>query len=220
MLLVVTLLIAAPPGPAGASPAASGCVRVAAGDRVGSGAVVGTRGAFLFVLTAAHVVGAGEDVTVVPFRPDGTVRAALGDPTVLLRRPDLDLALVRVFAGDDPPPVQALVPPGEAPRDGPFSAASIGCGDAAPDRRAERVLGKKLLRRPGGDTVFVWEAEARPEPGRSGSPLLDDRGRVLGVCSGTQGGKGYYVHPDEIHAALKKAGYAWLSGDQGVGSRE
>jgi hypothetical protein len=34
--------------------------------------------------------------------------------------------------------------------------------------------------------------------------LVDSAGRVIGICSASQDGKGYYVHIEEILAALKK----------------
>ena len=40
--------------------------------------------------------------------------------------------------------------------------------------------------------------------GRSGGPLLDADGRLIGVCSGTQEGMNYYTHPDEIRGALQR----------------
>ena len=46
--------------------------------------------------------------------------------------------------------------------------------------------------------------------GRSGGPLLNLDGQVIGICAATSLGKGYYVHLSEIHAGLKTAGYDWL----------
>ena len=43
---------------------------------------------------------------------------------------------------------------------------------------------------------------------------MDVEGRVIGIAAATNLGKGYYVHPTEIHAALK-ADHEWLwAGDK------
>src|SRR2546430_1556077 len=64
---------------------------------------------------------------------------------------------------------------------------------------AETVRRKVDARRPNEKVTTMWETEASPAKGRSGGPLVDKRGFVLGIASGANDGKGYYVHPDEIH---------------------
>ena len=191
------------------------CVRItdAAGTQSGSGVVVAHRDGFLYVLTASHVVAGAKDLRVVTYSADDRSKpgAALTDVDVLVQAADADFALIRVPAGANPPKPLRLLPPGSKLPTGAFAATTVG-GDLAgvPECLPDRVLGKKLLRRPEGGTVFVWEAEAKPAKGRSGGALLDDQGRVIGVCVGTQDGKGYYSHLDEIHAALKPRKFDWL----------
>jgi hypothetical protein len=56
----------------------------------------------------------------------------------------------------------------------------------------------------------------RPVGGMSGGPLLDARGRVIGVCSAAKpDGPGYYAHLDEVLAGLKSQGYGWLIAQTG-----
>jgi S1-C subfamily serine protease len=47
--------------------------------------------------------------------------------------------------------------------------------------------------------------------GRSGGPLIDQRGFVIGICSGTSDGKGYFTHTHEIHRFLKQNAFDWLA---------
>jgi hypothetical protein len=58
--------------------------------------------------------------------------------------------------------------------------------------------------------VLCWQTEKTPARGRSGGPLLDRRGLLIGLDSGAGDGKGYYVHVEELHAFLKRNGLDWL----------
>jgi hypothetical protein len=60
--------------------------------------------------------------------------------------------------------------------------------------------------------VFHWQTETPPDNGRSGGGLFDRDGRLAGVCVANQEGRGYYLHLDEIHAALKRQGLTDLVG--------
>lgn len=198
--------------------ARSATVRIESADhsRTGTAVIVGRRGNGWYALTAAHVVGAGElhvyhyPAATFP-KPADVVR----DVDVVARIPQLDLAVLRfVDAKIDVEPLR-LANAQKAPKEEPFAVLCVGCDpDREPDCRVDRVSGKKLLRRPDGTTYFVWEAETKPVAGHSGGPLLDQNGRVLGICNGTQDGKGYYCHVDEIRAALKSKNLAWLWDDK------
>jgi S1-C subfamily serine protease len=191
--------------------ARSSCVQVVSKSGTGSGVVIGVRGAFLYVLTASHVVAGSDrlEVHLPPVDKDAKAKV-IADVDVLIDGKVPDVALLRVSAGDVK--VTPLALAAEAPGgDMAFDAVSASAGEnAAPDVRAERVLARKLLRRPDGETWFVWETRERPETGRSGGALIDSGGRLIGLCSGAQEGKGYYTHVDEIRALLKKKNQGWL----------
>ena len=62
----------------------------------------------------------------------------------------------------------------------------------------------------GGPARVVWQTSREPARGRSGGPLLDRRGHLIGVCSGRAGGAGYYTHAERVHDFFKEHGVKWL----------
>jgi hypothetical protein len=85
---------------------------------------------------------------------------------------------------------------------------------ATPGAQAEEIKGTLQLRRPGEATaVRCWEVVRAPAKGRSGGPLIDQSGRLIGIASGHDGSHGYYVHVDEIRAFLKANALRWLIED-------
>jgi S1-C subfamily serine protease len=130
---------------------------------------------------------------------------------VVARSPDPDLALVRFPLREHRPAVLPVAPAWQRPRAFPAPAASAGAatGDAATPR-GEAIGAKEFVKREGRGGAFFWRTVSPPEQGRSGGPLLDERGRVIGIAVAARGGAGYYAHHDEILAALKRDGQGWL----------
>jgi hypothetical protein len=184
----------------------------------GSGAVVGQSGPFVYVLTAAHVVTKAEKLEVHTFSADSYPKAdkVYDSAEVVARSRDAaDLALVRIPTRDRPPAALRICPPDLVPAKG-FPALSVGCNDGkAPTSQAEEASGKKQVRRPDQtEDATCWEVSRKPGPGRSGGPLLDARGHLVGVCSGAADSGGYYSHAEAIHAFLKANAYRWLYDDR------
>jgi S1-C subfamily serine protease len=178
----------------------------------GSGVVISQSRGFLYVLTAHHLVGDAEQVEVSFYsaksypKPDRQVRTA----PVIARAKDPDLALIRIETAV-PAAVLRVCPKDAVPADQDFPVLSVGCDGGPPNCALDRVGEKKRVRRGREDAAtLVWEVASAPAQGRSGGPLVDRRGHVIGVCSGASDGKGYYSHPDEIHRFLKQSGYKWL----------
>jgi len=68
--------------------------------------------------------------------------------------------------------------------------------------------------KPDGTKHVFWEGQEASVVGRSGGPLIDRRGNLVGVCSGKSGGKGYYVHLDYVYEALDREGLTWVYADE------
>lgn len=231
MFPALLLALAAPPdAPPVVDPAAlparaqwaalAACPRVASrvdgttNSATATGVAVGFRDGSAYVVTALHGIPDLVAEREVEFfteqsypRPARRFLAV----EVAARWPEPDLALLRVKVGPDPVPTLPLAGPGQRPVRFPFDALSVGCSNGSPPTcRAEAVRAKRPVSRGDKGLAFFWELAAPPVPGRSGGPLLDDRGRVIGICSAGQGGRGYYTHLDEVLVGLKRKGYDWL----------
>ena len=182
----------------------------------GSGVIVGRTGTFVYVLTAYHIVtGAdGIEVTVFAEKSDSKVRKIYRNGRVVAKSADLrDLALVRVLADEKTLSVLPICPIGETPKTDGFPVLALGCSAGqAPTPIVHNALGKKKVRQKAdGEMAYFWESPGTVVKGRSGGPVIDKRGYVVGICSGTSDGKGYFTHVDEIHRFLKKNAFSWLA---------
>jgi S1-C subfamily serine protease len=177
----------------------------------GSGVIVGRKGRFAYVLTAAHIVGKASRLKVATFsmasypRPQDVYATA----EVLAVSGDIrDLALLRVPVGHDKVGKLVLCPRTLVPEQADFPALTVGCSaGAAPTCQVEKVLARKRIKRDAkAGTGLFWEVGREYQQGRSGGALIDARGHVLGILSGTSEGRSYFCHAEEIRAFLNKAG--------------
>jgi len=131
--------------------------------------------------------------------------------TVMQRWPNEDLAVLLVRLPDRPA-VLRLCPKGETKIARPFPVLTVGSSrpDGPPEIIMDQVLDYKNIKKPDGTEANYWEACKPQAVGRSGGPLVDQRGYVVGICSGREKGKGYYTHIAEIHYALRGPVYQWL----------
>jgi S1-C subfamily serine protease len=183
------------------------------GNGSGTGVVIGTKDGFAYLLTAAHVVG-DFDAIDITFSSRSTYPRPYWHPDrvkVQARWPDPDVALLRFPLGDQHVAVLPLAPAWQRPRAFPVKTKSMGVGsDAVATPRAETIQGKEFVTRSGKKLALFWRTEVGPEAGRSGGPLLDGSGRVIGLAVAASGARGYYAHHDEILAGLKRVGEGWL----------
>lgn len=179
---------------------------------LGSGVMLERDGTTVFILTAAHVVAGAEELTVDVFsaksHPQQSQRFNSASVIACAKDKQPDLAVLRVIGYDGEAKGLKLGSMKESPKQKAVRAISVGCAELqAPTVRAETLLDVVRARR--GDesksSLFI-RAESAPTIGRSGGPLVDARGQLLGICSGVNQGRGFYCHVDEIERFLNAQG--------------
>lgn len=179
----------------------------------GSGVIVASEGPFVYVLTASHVVAQAQQVdvqTVAGDQADGSTRTYRGAAVVARIDGVDDLALIRMRTGERVAGQVPVCPRGQMPSDESVSVLVVGWEKGpGPTCYSDRAA-KKRVRRLDGTTGVLWQVAAANAAGRSGGPLLDKRGRLIGIASGTNDGKGYFCHIEAIHSFLRQNGYTFL----------
>ncbi len=190
----------------------------------GSGVIVGRTGGFVYILTAHHIVtGAdGVEITVFTEKSDPKAHKVYRGARVIAKAADArDLALVRLQADDKTLSIVRICPRGATPKADGFPALALGCSaDQGATAVVYDALSKKKIRRKADtESAYFWESAGAVVKGRSGGPLIDQRGFVIGICSGANDGKGYYTHTEEIHRFLKQNAFDWLADEDAGGAR-
>jgi S1-C subfamily serine protease len=179
---------------------------------VGTGAIIGSDDKGFFVLTAFHVIDPGEAIDVQWFdeqrRP-----TTCGNVKILGSAPEADLGLLFVRTTYRPRHT-LMVQSDENFRGENQPVLSVGCsaGDF-PTCLTEMLKGKIWLRRPASQRSF-WLTTQPAIGGRSGGPLVDATGSLIGICRGglaadaNHPAEGLYSSLQEIHLLLETAGVA------------
>jgi len=186
----------------------------------GTAVVVNYDKSSLYLLTAAHVVPSGGnkgDLVRVDFYSPKTFPKV--DQTaggfVRVRNAEKDLAVIQVpIKNPETRGVLRICPKDKLPKTEKrqFPVLTVGCDgpDRTPRVLADLVVDKRIPVKPNGASVLCWETQGKPVQGRSGGPLIDARGYLMGICSGTENQRGYYAYISEIYKAVSGTGFGWL----------
>jgi serine protease Do len=185
----------------------------------GSGVLIGVRENQGYILTARHTITSRGRFEVQFFTEESYPKAAFSvvASRVIHENSDADLALLTIDLSDKkfPSPLSVAM---ESPKEKEFSCLS--CGGSlgeSPTIETAVVRNRILLQRPNNSSAFFWQTKEAPVKGRSGGPLINTDGKVIGIASGEQEGQGYYTHLDEIRTWLRKTDegkWRWLILDQ------
>jgi hypothetical protein len=183
---------------------------------VGAGVVISKIGTVAYVLTAAHLADGADSLDVKIYSNESypkPLHVYLAVPVVARRTENnQDLALLRIAGYAGGPPGLKICPLQAAPKQQVPAACAAGCGDAnAPTLHLAPIHATVLAARAGAPIkARFWCSKRAPAPGESGGPLVDEQGRLLGICSGASGAQGFYCHLEDIHAFCRQAGLAFL----------
>lgn len=188
--------------------------RSAVGGGVGSGAIVGADDHSIYVLSAFHVVDPGLRLELECFGRDGypqkgpTFRDGIHRVGVV---PSADIALLRIRTDFRPAhfvPVCAAAAP---VHDGQ-PVLTLGCSRGQYLSCVEDAIQGMTLRRRDDGWINFWVTAGLPVDGRSGGPLLNVDGRLIGICRGILTGnadypsEGLYASLEQIHGLISSAG--------------
>jgi putative serine protease PepD len=165
--------------------AREGVVSIRAGSATGTGFVVDAGGT---LVTNAHVVGDASTVQV-QFADDETAQARVAGVDR-----SSDLAVLEVDTGETGPLHELELADSDGVRTGQLAVA-IGSPFGLPQTATAGIVsgtGRHIQAPDGFQIDRVIQTDAPINPGNSGGPLLDARGRVIGVNSqiATGGGNG------------------------------
>jgi hypothetical protein len=161
-------------------------------------------------------------------KPEGDSKPPVAPQSVAKSEGDSKKPPIAPKSTSPPVPLEArLAPPFERPKRFPAKVYSVGfdkppkdveknpTAEVVPTVTETTLIGKRF-KRSGAELAILWETEKPQEEGRSGGPLLDEHGRVIGVCLAYDkvSGHGRFVHLDEIQAWMKKNGFAWAVEDK------
>jgi S1-C subfamily serine protease len=182
------------------------------GRSTGTGVVVDARNGAALVLTCGHIFresngGGPIEISLFTAGPNGAELRATVAGELIDFDLERDLALVR-FDAADPVAVTPIAPLGTQLEPG-APATSVGCSNGEnPTAWPTRITALNRFQT-GHPNV---EAARAPVEGRSGGPLFNAAGQVIGICfaSDHEGDEGLYASLPAIHAKLDELSLAMV----------
>ena len=169
----------------------------------GTGVIVGTEPGYFWVLTASHCVSDGGPVAVHLIWRDGKSHPgkSWAPKQLVARIRSDDVALLKIKRDGPVPGALPIRPDLFEP---PAPVLSLGCDNAEyPWMWEGNIIGTQ---------ADSWVTDVQPWHGRSGGPLIDQQGYVVGICSAYSGNRGVFCHLKHLHRACDMAGVSWLYG--------
>ena len=181
----------------------------------GSGAVVGHSGPFCYVLSASHIVHGAKSIsiqTASDHSPSERRPTEAQTIEVVAESMATDLVLLRVTGNFSTKSRLPICPIASVPKRFPVSALAAGWSQIQqPVVKPVEVLREATFRKVDSKIeVKMWEVNGESIMGRSGGPLIDPHGFLIGIASGTSGGKSYFAYITSVHELLHQNGMKWL----------
>src|SRR5262249_10927909 len=153
----------------------------------GSGVIVKREGDYVYILTAKHILEQTNEATVETFEGRTTPVARDSGVPVIERISNLDLAILKMNWKNQPDVID-ICPDKKIDtfeKKG-FTVATVGCTDGLwPEVRIEDVEDVVDLRRDDNSSAGLhWRTRQEAKKGRSGGPMIDVNGYLIGICSG------------------------------------
>ncbi len=188
-------------------------VKLSKGHAIGSGVVVGKERNWVWILTVSHVVDNRGALQVTYFWWDGKYHQSWNAKKSIASIDRTgDVALIRVQRLGQSPPARPICPVSQRMNSNRLPVLSVGCdGGGNPDCWTAWSSGHGFRHTNYSSSVFTIVGR-EPIGGRSGGPLFDTRGYVIGVCVASGGGEGMFATLNNIHRVCDKANASWLYG--------
>lgn len=188
------------------------CVRIenTTTGGVGSAAFIDLEKEGTFVLTAAHLFQDDQELAIEFFDKDSRSVVERTERVEVVRIDRLnDLALLQVTGDIQVPVTKLIIAPRSASEAGLSSTVSIGCSEGQKPKPIYGAVNKRKVKQsPNDPSRMVWEFSATSisreliHEGRSGGPLLNSYGELIGIASGVSDGKAYFCHHRAISEIL------------------
>jgi Trypsin-like peptidase domain len=187
-------------------------------NAVGTGVVFGQDERGAYILTASHLIDQLDRLEIQFFKADNYPRPSeiVSEPRIVARSNKMrDLVILHVGLQNGVPKPIVLPADEKSAAEKPFVTVGVGCmsGDVPRLYSAKVLAARPGTREEGEPAVLFWEVEGGGGGGRSGGPLIDANGLLIGICSGTNKDKTYYVHASEIRAFLRENHLEQFLGD-------